>query len=144
MRELGVVRVATPCRVDWEQMTGDANVRHCGHCNLSVFNLEGLTADEARALFRRQGRLCVRFFVRTDGTILTRDCPMGLRKKLQRRVAAVCTAGALALFTAFEAGGFPTVSAKLKTLLGRPPEPIATAEQRGQKHIGMMANNNDY
>ncbi len=38
----------------------------------------------------REGRLCVRYFQRADGKVLTRDCPKGLmvaRMKLARVVA---------------------------------------------------------
>ena len=29
-----------------------------------------------------QGRLCVRFYRRADGTVLTQDCPVGLRRAI--------------------------------------------------------------
>ncbi len=91
--ELGVVRVATPCAAKWEQMTGDAQVRHCAACDLNVYHLSALTADDARALIlRTEGRLCVRFFTRPDGRLLTRDCPKGVAARLRRRIAAVVAA----------------------------------------------------
>jgi len=77
MRELGVVRIARPCPARWSTMEGDDKVRFCGLCGLDVYNLSALTADEARALMRERegGRLCVRFWTRSDGTVMTRDCP---------------------------------------------------------------------
>ena len=90
------VRVAAPCPADWGRMTGDERVRFCAQCNLSVYNLSGMTRTEAEALlYKSEGRLCVRFYRRPDGTILTQQCPVGLRA-LKARV----TRGASAAFSA--------------------------------------------
>jgi len=98
------IRVATPCRKDWNEMTGDERVRHCGDCNKHVYNLSGMTRDEAQALFvEKHGELCVRFYRRADGTILTADCPVGVRQKRKRRwiiagaTALLAGGGALAI-----------------------------------------------
>ncbi|MCA1594161.1 MAG: hypothetical protein LC754_16355 [Acidobacteria bacterium] len=81
------VRVAAPCAADWERMNGDERVRFCGQCQLNVYNLSGMTKAEAEALITNaEGRLCVRFYRRADGTILTNNCPVGLRA-LKRRVS---------------------------------------------------------
>src|SRR5687767_8482312 len=82
MRELGVVRVARPCPANWSEMFGDERVRFCGLCGLNVYNLSSMTADDARSLlFEREGRLCVRFYARSDGTVMTKDCP---RRRISR------------------------------------------------------------
>jgi len=61
-------------------MIGSEQMRFCGQCNLNVYNLSGMTRDAAESLIaRNEGRLCVRFYRRADGSILTRDCPVGLR-----------------------------------------------------------------
>ena len=81
------VRIATPCSISWEQMTGDNRVRFCDHCQLNVYNLSALSRVEAEKLIAStEGRLCARLFRRVDGTVLTEDCPVGLRV-LRRRVA---------------------------------------------------------
>ena len=86
------VRVAAPCTADWEKMVGDERMRYCDRCSLHVYNLSGMTRREAEALVAgTEGRLCVRFYRRADGTILTRNCPVGLRA-LKRRVARVAGA----------------------------------------------------
>ena len=86
------VRVAAPCPADWEKMVGDERVRYCNKCSLHVYNLSGMTRREAEALVTStEGRLCVRFYRRADGTILTRNCPVGL-SALRRRAAHVATA----------------------------------------------------
>jgi hypothetical protein len=73
-------------------MTGNEQIRFCGQCNLNVYNLSGMTKREAEALItRNEGRLCVRYYRRKDGTILTDNCPVGLRA-LKRRVSRLANA----------------------------------------------------
>jgi hypothetical protein len=97
------VRVASPCPADWGRMVGDERVRFCGSCSLHVYNLSGMTRREAEALVTNaEGRLCVRFFRRADGSILTRDCPVGLAA-VRRRVARVA-GSALSAALGFFAG----------------------------------------
>src|SRR6266850_6955546 len=86
------VQVAAPCKARWEEMLGSERVRFCGQCNLNVFNLSGMSRLEAESLIARtEGRLCVRFYRRFDGSIITQDCPVGLRA-IQRRVSYVVKA----------------------------------------------------
>ena len=86
------VRVAAPCESDWDQMIGDERVRFCGQCSLNVYNLSSMTRSDAGSLIARtEGRLCVRFYRRRDGSIITRDCPVGLRA-IRRRVSSVAMA----------------------------------------------------
>ena len=81
------VRVAAPCTVDWDQMIGSERMRFCGQCSLNVYNLSSMTRSEAEHLIaRNEGRLCVRFYRRRDGSIITKDCPVGLRA-IRRRVS---------------------------------------------------------
>lgn len=89
---LDQVQVAAPCKADWEQMIGSERMRFCGACNLNVYNLSGMTRFEAESLIaRNEGRLCVRFYRRLDGSIITKDCPVGLRA-IQRRVSCLAKA----------------------------------------------------
>jgi hypothetical protein len=81
------MRVSTPCQVPWQSMTGDEKVRFCGQCRLSVYNIAEMTAKEAVDLVReKEGKLCVRLYVRPDGTVLSSDCPVAVRalKKANR------------------------------------------------------------
>lgn len=90
------LRIATPCPISWEQMTGDNRVRFCGHCQLNVYNISELSRIEAEALMAStEGRICARLYRRADGTILTKDCPVGLRAlrmRVSKRAAAVFAA----------------------------------------------------
>lgn len=91
------VRVASPCKERWDDMTGDEHVRFCGRCEKNVYDLSSLSAEQAESLLRERGEsMCVRFFRRSDGTVLTSDCPVGGRKKLWRRVTAGAAAGVAA------------------------------------------------
>jgi hypothetical protein len=86
------VRVASPCEVDWDQMIGNERVRFCGQCSLNVYNLSAMTRPDAESLIAStEGRLCVRFYRRRDGSIITDDCPVGLRA-IRRRVSYVARA----------------------------------------------------
>jgi hypothetical protein len=78
------VRVASPCRADWELMQGDDRVRFCQTCAKNVYNLSEMSRVQAENLIAaKEGNLCVRFYQRADGTVLTDNCPVGL--KLVRR-----------------------------------------------------------
>lgn len=91
------IRVATPCNASWSDMTGDDRVRACGSCNKNVYNLSEMTRDEAEALIlEKEGRLCVRYFQRKDGTILLKDCAVGIAQKRKRRLFAAGAAAVLA------------------------------------------------
>jgi hypothetical protein len=84
-RLLDDIRIASPCKASWDAMTGTDSVRFCGECRLNVYNISNMTSADAAALVERaEGRLCVRLFKRTDGTVLTRNCPVGLRATLAR------------------------------------------------------------
>lgn len=86
------IKVASPCSADWNEMIGDNRKRFCGECKLNVYNLSGMTKPEAEELISNaEGRLCVRFYKREDGTILTEDCPVGwaaFKKRVSKTAAA--------------------------------------------------------
>lgn len=103
------LKVASPCPASWEGMTGDDRVRHCGGCRKNVYNLSAMSRREAENLVRTtECRLCVRFFRRADGTVLTADCPVGLAA-VRRRLALLGGALAAMFLGLFAAGcGRPT------------------------------------
>lgn len=89
---LGRLRVASPCGVGWNTMEGDERVRFCRLCSLNVYDFSGMPRAEVEALVSKtEGRLCGRLTRRADGTVLTRDCPVGLRAL---RLRATRAAGA--------------------------------------------------
>jgi hypothetical protein len=96
------LRVASPCRVGWETMSGDERVRHCNLCRLNVYNLSEMTADEVRGLIAKsEGGICGRLHKRADGTIITKDCPVGFRayQKRAARMAGAALAAIIGLFS---------------------------------------------
>src|SRR5262249_21981346 len=77
---LNNIKVAAPCAADWRFMFGNERVRFCGQCSQYVYNLSAMTKEQAEDLIlRHEGRLCVRFYRRKDGTIISNNCPVGLR-----------------------------------------------------------------
>lgn len=98
------LKIASPCSVPWASMTGDERVRACAQCRLNVYNLSEMTRAEAEALIvEKEGKLCVRVYRRADGTIITRDCPVGLRAA---RLKAARLFGAAAALVASVVAGF--------------------------------------
>jgi len=66
-------------------MIGGDRARFCGQCELNVYNLSAMSTLEAESLIARtEGRLCVIHYRRKDGSIITQDCPVGLRALNQR------------------------------------------------------------
>jgi hypothetical protein len=86
------IHIASPCPANWDEMFGNDRKRFCGECKLNVYNLSDMTRREAEnLLINSEGRLCVRFFRRADGTVLTKNCPVGWRA-VKQRVSRVATA----------------------------------------------------
>jgi hypothetical protein len=74
-------------------MYGNDRMRHCSDCKLNVYNLSGMSREEAENLvMNAEGRLCVRFYRRLDGTIITENCPVGWAKvKARSKVYVTAT-----------------------------------------------------
>jgi hypothetical protein len=103
---LETIEIATPCGADWSAMKGDDRARFCGLCRLNVYNLSGMTREEAEALVReKEGKLCVRMFQRQDGTVMTQDCPVGFPARARRKLA-VALAGLSAVVSTLTLGAF--------------------------------------
>lgn len=99
--DINSLRVASPCSVGWETMTGDERVRHCNSCQLNIYNTAEMTAREVERLIeRREGRLCIRLYRRADGNVLTKDCPVGLRA-VRKRLGRYATAGFASILSLF-------------------------------------------
>jgi hypothetical protein len=124
---LDTVEIASPCPARWEDMQGDERSRFCGECRLNVYNIAAMTRAEAEALILgKEGRLCARIYRRPDGTVLTRDCPVGLRlvrQKAARAVARIAAAVALLIGGALAIAG---VNPKTTGMRLRRIQPFAT------------------
>ena len=98
------ISIATPCHVDWESMSGDERKRFCGQCKLNVYNVSTMSTREAADFIRHsEGRACVSLYRRADGTIITDNCPVGMRKLRDRAMAK--SAAVAALFTLLGVAG---------------------------------------
>lgn len=105
---LNNIKIASPCSANWDEMYGNERRRFCGECKLNVYNLSGMKKYDAENLLRvSEGRVCVRYFQRSDGTILTADCPVAWAKVKHR-----LTVAATAVFSMLLAilGGLTAVS----------------------------------
>src|SRR5262245_36275303 len=79
---LDLVEIPIPCEVPWSSMPGDEQVRHCGQCKQSVYNVSAFTRAEAMQLLR--SRACLRIYRRPDNTVITSDCRARLRAARKR------------------------------------------------------------
>ncbi|HKP70332.1 MAG TPA: hypothetical protein VJV05_13675 [Pyrinomonadaceae bacterium] len=136
---LADVRIASPCSARWEDMYGDERMRFCGECKLNVYNLSGMKKYDAENLFRlAEGRVCVRYYQRQDGTILTLDCPVGWAR-VKERVTVFATAAlsiAISLFgVLFLASGF----FKKTEIRGRIDSLLKVADPRPEPLMGAVA-----
>ncbi len=106
------IKIASPCSQDWNSMTGNDRQRFCGSCELNVYNLSGMTRSEAeRLIISAEGRLCVRFYRRADGTVITQDCPVGWAR-VKRRATIMISAVASMTFTFFSALGLMSLTGR--------------------------------
>ena len=160
---LNNIKIASPCSANWDEMYGNERKRFCGDCKLNVYNLSGMSRQEAENLVTSsEGRMCVRFYKRADGSIITQDCPVGWAKVKQRArmLATAAFSLILSLFAGVFAASFfgrqkdlgkfrwipfstPTPERHLMGAIAMPtptpkqsPTPKATPE--GQKTMGVM------
>lgn len=147
---LNNVKIASPCSRNWDEMAGDERARFCGECKLQVYNLSGMSRREAENLiFQSEGnRVCVRFFRRADGTIMTKDCPVGWRA-IKRNISKIATAFASLVFTALGAIGLTNYlvgSTERGTEVGAVVLPVRDSQIESPPNryaaMGAMANKN--
>jgi hypothetical protein len=120
---LETIQIASPCTASWDDMAGTERMRFCQQCQLTVYNLSAMTREQAEKLIRqKEGRTCVRLYRRRDGTVLTSDCPVGLRAA-QRRLALWLGAAAACLLTLVASVG-AVVGVKLAHRSGQGGNPI--------------------
>jgi hypothetical protein len=131
---LANVQIASPCSARWDEMKGDDRMRFCGDCKKHVHDLSKLTREEVDVFLHTHSEgACVRLYQRTDGTLITADCPVGLRRRRARALlVGTLSVGAAALF-AFTALG--SVLANRALDAGETPPrtvlvPLATATPR--------------
>ena len=65
--------IQTPCEARWEDMVGDAAVRHCARCDKNVYDLSAHSVAEAAAMRASPERPCIQITARADGAIRVRE-----------------------------------------------------------------------
>ena len=130
------IMIASPCSIGWENMEGDERVRFCNACQLNVYNTSQMNKNEVEALMSNGKSNCLRIYRRADGTMMTDDCPIGLRRvrnaakritKQLTQVAASIWALALSLSGAMAQSG--------SNHSNRLPENLSSHQWHGrQKH----------
>jgi hypothetical protein len=90
---LDQINVQSPCTASWDAMTGNDQIRFCHHCSLSVHNLSEMTSRQVfKLIAKSNGRLCIRYMRRPDGSL---DTSKSLRSsavklhRISRRVSQV-------------------------------------------------------
>ena len=135
------VRIAAPCPANWNEMVGGDRVRYCRSCEKNVYNLSEMSQNDAEKLLKtHEGHLCVRYYRRNDGTIMTNNCPVGLRtiRKVYLKTAASAAALCGLVFGAMASMGTrqkeqgdvagsiaPKVAVPPPPVVAAPPKPIA-------------------
>jgi len=129
------VKIAAPCSADWNEMYGNERQRFCGECKLNVYNLSDMSQTEAENfLINAEGRVCLRIYRRSDGSVITQNCPVGwqaIKKKVSRTATAV-----FALIAGFFGGIFALESLKSLRLLTnyeKVPEIFFETEEKFQE-----------
>ena len=133
------LRIASPCSADWNEMLGDERKRYCGDCKLNVYNLSGMTRYDAEHLLRlSEGRLCVRYFQRSDGTILTQECPVGWAR-VKQRLSVFATATFSLIVSVFAGLYFVSPFGQKTDIVGMLAAPFATPTPKYEPLMGGIA-----
>ncbi|MFP2905332.1 hypothetical protein ACLESD_09800 [Pyxidicoccus sp. 3LFB2] len=146
--------IATPCDMRWEEMTGDARVRHCGACKLNVYNVSEMRTAEVEALLNPGGRVCIKLYRRPDGTVVSGDCRRVWREQRAQAVTllgtAVTVTAALTLLLVIGVLTFTLFGDNLRRLLfpgsiagGMPMSPTTSAPP-APRPLTSFGSNNHY
>ena len=94
--QLFAIKLSYKCPLKFKDMKGSERVRHCKACKKSVFNISDMTRQEAIELISaKEGDLCVTYYQRHDGTVVTRDCTSALgvyRVRIRHNLFAILNA----------------------------------------------------
>jgi len=70
----------------WDDMqrTHEEAIRFCGDCHKNVYDVSKMSAKETTLLLQKaeisSASTCMQLYRRADGTVLTEDCPVGMRR----------------------------------------------------------------
>jgi hypothetical protein len=85
------MKVAAPCEIEWDLLSGGDRARQCPICAKSVYDVRGLTGAEASTLLASLDEPpCPRLYQRRDGTVTTTQCGRAVaRRRVRLAIAAV-------------------------------------------------------
>ncbi len=92
------VEINSPCKESWDEMKGSEKTRYCQKCRFNVHNFSEMEQAEIDELLQSDGRVCVKLYVRPDGTYMAKDCRA---KKKRNRVLLILGTAALLSMTLF-------------------------------------------
>ena len=121
------LRIASPCSVAWDSMTGNERVRFCEHCQLSVHNIDFTSRKQIRRLIARSGeRICVSY---RQPEIATPPVAPVLYKIGRRAsvIAASAFSATLSISSALVATAKPAALHNQITVAGRVQDPVSTS-----------------
>jgi hypothetical protein len=78
---------ASPCAARGDApLIGSGRERYCWRCGRDVYDIASLSPQDARAVLGLGGAAPPpRLYVRDDGSVMTADCPVGMRRRRVRR-----------------------------------------------------------
>jgi hypothetical protein len=123
--------IASPCDQDWSSMSGDDKCRFCSLCEKNVYNLGSMTEIEVNILLKTEKNVCTRVFKRPDGTILTEDCPVGLKQVRSYLSEKKFLAAGLCLLTIIFST-FSLASERVKIMGKMVARPLVEEELQGE------------
>lgn len=96
--DVNSLKIAKPCNASWAGMSGDERARHCDACKKNVYNVAGMSREDVTNLIcDNEGKVCLRLSRRADGTVITKDCPVGLAG-LRKRISIAAMVWFMVLF----------------------------------------------
>ncbi|MCP9493117.1 MAG: ankyrin repeat domain-containing protein [Pyrinomonadaceae bacterium MAG19_C2-C3] len=125
------VEIPVPCREDWNEMRGNAEVRFCSHCAKDVHNLSSMTRRDAeRLIAKSNGRICVRYVTRADRTIVTAPETFAPLFNITRRASRLAASAFTAALT------ISSVAAQSTVTMNQPADAEAIVNQTNAPQIG--------
>lgn len=129
------IQIKEPCNSDWDSMIGNDQVRFCEHCALTVHDLSQMTRKRARRLIAKSdGRICVRYTRRPNGSLVTKAVPQKLFHISRRasRIAAGAFSATLSL------SGAVAATAKERSNVYQGRALVAYQDQSRQVYTGSI------
>ncbi|MFN8550413.1 MAG: hypothetical protein U0103_02895 [Candidatus Obscuribacterales bacterium] len=110
------------CKWSWTEVSNrKERYRACGVCQTAIYDFEGLEHEEAAAIvFQRENLKKPKFYLRTDGKFMTRQCPREVSRKL--RMISLSALGVISLLSAILLTVLLGQSSKFEPVSSIPPD----------------------